>query len=239
MLNIFRPMPVEARRENRAAYQQFLRARDGLLDMEKRTLSLREEAMARYEKPLSRLREIDRDLFDAQYSRYDRALATPPEALLLLALVKVNAAEAFGVDTTFEKALRETTKHGDALELTLLVEELYHTRILLSSAALYGLEVVLPYKPPLGFRAVIFGIGRAPEFISRPLILASEILGTLLFSNLLKKAGEILRQDRSQVRAIAQDHVSAVENERAEARGDVDGVTQSRRVAHQIADQIQ
>jgi hypothetical protein len=195
MSEIFHAMSSEARQETRTAYRQFLLARDGVLDMEKRTLSQREEAMFRYSKPLTKVRELDRRLFEAQYSAYNRALPTSPETLLLLTLVKVNAAEAYGVSATIENALQQASRDGDALELTLLVEELYHTRILLSSALLYGLEVTAPYQPPAGFRAVIFGIGRGPEFISRPIVLAGEVLGSLLFLNLLKKAGEVLRYD--------------------------------------------
>ena len=57
MLDIFRPLPPEARRESLAAYQKFLANRDGALDLEKRQLERREAGMQRYEKPLSRMRE--------------------------------------------------------------------------------------------------------------------------------------------------------------------------------------
>jgi hypothetical protein len=195
MPDLFVALSPAARREQRASYYQFLLARDGALDVEKRTLSHREEGMVRYSKALPSVRQLDRKLFEDQYAAFDASIPTPPEVLLLLALVKVNAAEAYGVNTNFDKALRKLTLQGDPLELTLLVEELYHTRILLSSAVLYGMEINAPYKPSTGLRALIHGIGHSPEFLSRALTLAGEIMGTLFFLELLGKAGQILRHD--------------------------------------------
>jgi hypothetical protein len=195
MLDLFRPLPPEARRENLAAYQKFLNDRDGVVDVEKRTLARREEGVAHYMKPLPRVREMDRALFDAQYASFDPKIATSPEMLLLMALVKVNAAEAYGVDQNYERVSRRAVKNDDALELTLLVEETYHTRILLSAAVLYGIEVKAPFTPPTSLRALIGGITYSPEFLSRPLTLAAEILGTLLFLNLFDKCSDVLRHD--------------------------------------------
>jgi hypothetical protein len=195
MLDIFRPLPPEARRESLAAYQKFLANRDGALDLEKRQLERREAGMQRYEKPLSRMREIDRDLFKAQYASFDTKVATSPEVLLLLALVKVNAAEAFGVNRNFERVLRRAVKNDDTCELTLLIEETYHTRILLSTALSYGIETAAPYTPPAALRTLIGGIAASPTFVARPLTLAAEVLGVLLFLNLLEKCREVLRHD--------------------------------------------
>lgn len=195
MLDIFRPLPPEARRENRAAYQQFLTARDGAMDIEKQQLVRREAGMLRYEKPLPRIREVDRDLFNAQYASFDAKVATPPELLLLLALVKANAAEAFGVTQVFDAIHRRAVKNNDMCELTLMVEETYHTRILLSTALSYGVEMTAPYKPPVALRTLIAGVSVAPEIVSRPLTLAAEILGLCTFLNLLEKSREVLRHD--------------------------------------------
>jgi hypothetical protein len=195
MLDIFKPLPPADRRANLAAYQKFLADRDGVMDVEKRQLSRREERMARYERPLSHIREIDRELFTAQYASFNPKIETPPEVLLLVALVKVNAAEAFGVNQTFEKVFRRAVKNDDTCELTLLIEETYHTRILLSTALSYGIEVESAYQPPTALRALISAIGLSPMVIARPLTLASEVLGVLLFLNLLEKTRVVLRHD--------------------------------------------
>jgi hypothetical protein len=195
MLDIFKPLPTEARRESRAAYQKFLTARDGAMDIDMQQLVRREAGMLRYEKPLPRIREVDRDLFNAQYASFDAKIATPPELLLLLALVKANAAEAFGVTQVFEAVHRRAVKNNDMCELTLIVEETYHTRILLSTALSYGVEMSTPYKPPTALRTLIAGVAFTPELVSRPLTLAAEILGLCTFLNLLEKSREVLRHD--------------------------------------------
>jgi hypothetical protein len=115
--------------------------------------------------------------------------------MLLIALVKINAAEAFGVNQTFEKVLRRAVKNDDKCELMLLIEETYHTRILLSTALTYGVELKSAYKPPTALRALISTIGLSPMIVARPLTLASEVLAVLLFMNLLEKARVILRHD--------------------------------------------
>jgi hypothetical protein len=195
LVDIFRPVHPDARRENLAAYQRFLADRDGVLDLDRRQLSRREEGMLRYERPLSRIREIDRELFASQYASFDSKVETPPELLLLIALVKVNAAEAFGVHRNFERVLRRAVENDDRCELTLLIEETYHTRILLSTALSYGIEVKSAFKPPAALRTLIGTIAMSPRFISRPLTLAAETLGVLLFLNLLEKCRVILRHD--------------------------------------------
>ena len=194
MVDLFSPLTPDAA-ANRAAYQSFLTARDGVVDVERRTLTRREEGMARYTRPLSRLRELDRALFDAQYASFDPKVEMPPEMMLLMALVKVNAAESFGAIGRTTRSSVDALKHNDALELTLVIEETYHTRILLSSAVLYGIEVTSPFKPPATLRALISGITLSPHFISRPLTLASECSARCVFTNLLEKARDVLKHD--------------------------------------------
>ncbi len=195
MFDLFRPMEALAQREQRLHYRQFLADRDGTPDVAARTLSHREERLTRFLNPGIQPRELDRGLFDAQYARFDASRRTSPEALLLLTLVKMNAAEAFGVDSSYPKALRRARSLEDDLELILLIEETYHTKILLSSALLYDIAVDAPYSPPAGLRLLIAGIEHAPEAIARPLTLAAEILGTVSFLGLLHAARRICASD--------------------------------------------
>jgi hypothetical protein len=195
VIDIFRPVPRDARRENIAAYQKFLLDRDGVMDLEKRQLSRREERMVRYERPLSRIREMDRQLFAKHYESFDARAAIPADLLLLLALVKINAAEAYGVETCYDTVLRRAVKNDDGCELRVLVEETYHTRILVSTALSYGIEVTSPYRPPTTLRTLIATIGKSPTLFARPLTLASEVLAVLMFLNLLEKSRAVLRHD--------------------------------------------
>jgi hypothetical protein len=195
MLDVFSPLTPDAQRSNRAAYRQHLVERDGLPDIETLTLPRREEGMARYAKPLSRVREIDRPLFLEQYAHFNPRGRLSPEALLLMALVKLNAAEHYGVTQTFEMVRDRALSGEDDVELLLLIEETYHTRILLSSAPLWGLDIDKPSKPPLFLQGLIVGIVRGPELLSRPLVLASEVVATVMCLNLLHAAGDILKHD--------------------------------------------
>ena len=53
-------------------------------------------------------------LFAAQYSRYDRRRPTPREMLLLLVLLKINAAETYSVENAL---VMEIMRYGDELDV--------------------------------------------------------------------------------------------------------------------------
>ena len=91
----------------------------------------------------------------------------------------------------------------------LLCEETYHTRILLSTALSYGVDVGSAYEPPASLRVLIGAIGATPTFLARPLIFASEILGVLVFSNLLEKSRKILSHD-PELRDAVEERLSEV-----------------------------
>jgi hypothetical protein len=195
-MDVFALVPKQDRGPLRADYRAFLAARDGTLDLEARTLSKREERLQRFfVSQGSRSRAIDRDLFDSQYARFDTRRSTPDEVLLLLSLLKVNAAEAFGVSETFDRVFTRAKELDDDTELLLLVEESYHTKILLSAASIYGLEVSTTFTPPAALRALISGILHAPDVVARPLTLAGEILGTMVILNLLEATGRVFRDE--------------------------------------------
>jgi len=189
-MEVFTAVPKDARASIRREYRSFLHARDGEVDLEKRTLSRREKDMGRF--LIRGRREIDHDLFESQYIRFDPKKKTSNEELLLLSLVKVNAAESYGVAQTIEPALAAAASGADDTELVLLVEEFYHTKILLSAACLYGLEVGAAAEPHVGLRALVASIASLPQTLARPLTLAGEIMGVLTFLELLDVARRVL-----------------------------------------------
>lgn len=202
MIDTFAALPAEVRRARRKEYRAFLAERDGDVDFQRRTLARREARMRSYEKSPARLRSMDEKTFAQHYAAFDARRRPTPEMMLLLALVKVNAAEAFGVTMTFGKMMKRALQDDDDLEPVLLIEETYHTRILLSAARLYGIQVDAPYVPPSALRVLIGGIANTPESISRPLTMAGEILGTLMFANLLTVARKVLPDDPELADAI-------------------------------------
>jgi hypothetical protein len=206
MSSAFSALPVEARREQRLAYRSFLEARDGAVDVERRTLSRREERMHRFLTPAASTREIDRALFDEQYARYDARRETSREVLLLLALVKINAAEAYGVERMIEPLKARVRKDADDLELVVTIEEDYHTKILLSASVLYGMSITAPYRPRASLRALMGAIATVSHSMSRPIILVAELLGTTYFLDLLRVAREVLR-DLPEVRDAVEERL--------------------------------
>lgn len=194
-MDLFTAVPKDRRPGRLSEYRSYLEDRDGDVNIENRTLSRREESIQRFEARPAKCRELDKVEFLRQYASFDERAKPSPEMLLLLALVKVNAAEAYGVNRTFRKALDKALQSDDDIEVRILCEETYHTRILLSSANRYGIELRDPYRPPSALKALIGSIGIAPELVARPLTLAGEIVGTLLFRKLLEVTERVLADD--------------------------------------------
>ncbi len=195
MLDLFAAAPKDLRRARLREYGEYLEARDGELNLANQTLSRREDSIKRYETPPRVPREMDEAEFRKQYVSFDKRKAPSPEMLLLLSLVKVNSAEAYGVSRNFQRTMDRALKNDDDAELRILCEEGYHTRILLSSANRYGIEVREPYRPPSALRVIIGSIATAPMAIARPLTLAGEIIATLMFIKLLHAAERVLAND--------------------------------------------
>ena len=203
-MQAFSPVSRRARSTILRDYRDYLQARDGVVDAAQRTLSKREEAMRRFF--VAGDRPMDRALFERQYRRFDPTCKTPREMLLLLALVKVNAAEAYGVQRTIDGAIARAQRSDDDTELVLLVEESYHTKILLSAARLYGIEVPAAARPDLALRTLVSSIAALPAFLARPLALAGEMLGVLVFLELLDVARTVL-EDAPSVRDAVEERL--------------------------------
>ena len=195
MFDVFAPAPKQLRQTRLAEYRQYLIERDGDMNLQARTLSRREVRIAKYEALPTTQRDMDAAEFQTQYRAFDKHKALSPEMLLLLALVKVNSAEAYGVARNFQRAMTRALHNDDEAELRILLEEGYHTRILLSSANLYGIELREPYRPPSALRVLIGGIATAPMTLARPLTLAGEIIASLMFAKLVNVTQRVLAND--------------------------------------------
>ena len=195
MSDLFAVAPPALRRARLEEYNQNLVDRDGEMNLHERTLSRREAAMQKYETPVKAARSMDAEEFRRQYLQFEAGKTLPPEMVLLLALVKVNAAEAYGVARNFQRTLGRALRNEDDSELRILCEECYHTRILLSSANHYHIEARHPYQPPSALRILIGGIATAPMLLARPLTLAGEIIATLMFIKLLGVTRRVLAGD--------------------------------------------
>lgn len=214
MLDVFAPIPKDLRYAKLREYGEYLIERDGELNIAERTLSKREASITKFETAPAQVRDIDRAKFARHYRAFDKHESLSDEMLLLLSLVKVNAAEAYGVEQNFQRTIDRAVKKNDDVELRIICEETYHTRILLSSGNRYGIDVTDPYRPPSAFRIMIGGIAVSPEAIARPLTLAGEIIATLTFIKLIGITQKVLAHDPETRDALEQRLIEITTDER-------------------------
>ncbi len=210
MNTVFDPIPVSMRREGLEAYAAFLAERDGEPDFERGTLAHREASALSFEETSQRYDEpCEASLFDAQHQRYDGRRPTSDEALLLLVFAKINANEAYGV----KRVNWSARVGGDDLRARLfrlvLLEETYHTRLLLSATVPFGLRVTEPARPIPVTRAIVAGISGLPEVASRPIVFGGEILGILTFLRLVGAVRRVFA-DRPEIRDALEERVTEV-----------------------------
>ena len=193
---LFTRIPDDERREQLAAFAEFVARRDGVPDLRSRTLSRREEVLRRLEAPAVTFPgRIDPALFAAQYARYDGGRPTSREMLLLLVLLKINAAETYSVENALVMMSRcRNPQRG--VRLATLLQECYHTKILLSSARLFGVPAEFQYQSFFRLiKALDVALFRLPDSMSDALKLASEIYSVIIFTRILQATRDIVGHD--------------------------------------------
>src|ERR1700759_4747978 len=116
MLDLFAPTPKDLRRARLRKDHDYLVDRDGEMNVNERTLSKRETLIANYESKPALTRAMDEAEFRRQYVAFDKRKRHDPELLLLLSLVKVNSAEAYGVARNFQRVMSRALKQNDEAE---------------------------------------------------------------------------------------------------------------------------
>ena len=188
-----------------AAYGSFLEQRDGEPDAAWTSLRRRSEAMRRLSVSTVHFRgAVDADLFREQYLRYSPSRATPDEMLLVLSFVKLNQNEAYAVGVVDRAGTAKTD-----LDRRVLLQETYHTRILLSAAGLFGLAVPGPLEPPWALRPIIHLLAHLPRAAMHVVALANEIIGLVLFTRLLESTRRVMR-DQPELRDALEERVVEV-----------------------------
>ena len=168
-----------------AEYSSFLEQRNGTgepggaFPHRERWLERANAAAVRYggEVPVDTLARHPRDVGD-------------PCLRALMAFVKINAGEAYGVEAVGRARHSRplTDAPLDRVERLLLQEEQYHTRILAGAANQFGLSPpASAYRAPLATRVLIGTLVHAPEAFFHPVLLAAEVGGLFLFNWLLQQ----------------------------------------------------
>ena len=150
---------------------------------------------------------IDPELFAAHVQGVHRrntpaTRSLPHDLLFVFACVRANAYEAYSVEKLIDTAHFAQATMQDRINLTIMLEEYYHTRFLLSIADLFDLTLDYTPHPPFVVRALIAGLGYLPRGIAHPLTLCSEIMGLALFVKLFALARTVFAAEPAICEAI-------------------------------------
>jgi hypothetical protein len=192
MSTAFEPMTAAEQSEFRAAYLAYLRNRDGVPDLKRRSFDVRERFFAELDSAPScwvGLLPVDQAVFDRNHARRNPEPNLDEVMLWALATAKTNRAERYGVDyaLAYHDVTREVESDPHAY---IQVEEFYHTRILRDALAAIGLRMEMG-QPGIMARVMIRAMVQLPEKYANVLVLCGEVCGVAVFSMLLAKAREL------------------------------------------------
>lgn len=194
--SLFGTIPDGQREDLLQDYLAFLARRDGALDAHGR-FAHREAWLAEASRTAAaHPRPMAQATFEAQYAARRPDATLPPEHVALMAFVKMNAGEAYGVEAVGrarEKVWRERPDAFSRVEQLLGNEERYHTRILVGAAEHFGVKAEGAWRPPLMLRLLIGGLVHVPRGMFHPVLLASELAGVFQFNWTLRRVGELFR----------------------------------------------
>jgi hypothetical protein len=176
----FRALSDAERARHLDAYTRFLEQRDGTIDLVHRTLSQREI----FFRDLERQRVVWKGGIDVEgfWQRFLGTAKPPIDARTrwLVALAKANEGESYGVDLELKRLARRNHADVDRREIYLLLEELYHSRILAEACRTCGFELKLQ-PPRWSMRWLIRLIQVLPEWARWVPVLCGEVLGSTVF----------------------------------------------------------
>lgn len=179
-----------------SAYLDFLRRRNGPA-LDGGGFETRERMMSELAAGIEPSRKIDNERFNRNYAGFVDTDLTQDE-LALLAFVKINAGEAYGVEVT-SKARAHLLKRERPIyrvEEVITEEETYHTRILVGATAHFeGLEVSGAWRPAWPLKLLIFCLAQFPPSLFHPVLLGAEVAGVFSFNWLLNRVHTLFPDD--------------------------------------------
>ncbi len=195
--SFYAPVPETPREDLLRAYQGFLEERNGAWQADGTAARREAWLTAEAADPARHAAALDAELFERLYVRFEGA-NHPPALLALLAFVKMNAGEAYGVEviSRIRHGRPETGELFDTVERTLGREERYHTRILLGATGAFGLAPPRgAWRPPLPLKLLIATLAYTPRRFFHPVLLGAEIGGVFILNWLICRVGEIFRHE--------------------------------------------
>jgi hypothetical protein len=132
-------------------------------------------------------------------AKFEKQYATPTRQGMdltlaaLLAFVKVNAGEAYGVEVvTRRRHGRKPRGLFERVERLVGQEETYHTRILLGATRQFDVpEPQGAWRPSLPLQLTIGALAFSPKSLFHPVLLGSEVAGVFTFNWMLSRVGEL------------------------------------------------
>lgn len=192
--SFFGSVPETPRDDILAAYLDFLERRNGTIDA-KQPYPRREEWLIDVEtSPPLYPDALDEDLFNRSWTEFQPEAAEIPALVSLLAFVKVNAGEAYGVEAVSKARHQKpvTSDLFDRVERVLSREETYHTKILLGATRQFNVpEPSGFWSPPLPVKLLIGTLVHAPRVFFHPVLLSAEVGGVYTFNWMLKRVGTL------------------------------------------------
>lgn len=192
--SFYAPAPAPEKAEDAfLAYMDYLKARNG----DPNTFEDREKRMANVfdNSPVRGKLDIDVARFNRNYTNFKETDITDEEKAVL-AFVKINAGEAYGVEVT-SKARAHLWELPDTMykvEKIVGREEDYHTRLLLGATQHFeGLTVTEAFRPTWPMRLTIGILARLPQSMFHPVLLGAEVSGLYVFNWLLNRLGTLFK----------------------------------------------
>jgi hypothetical protein len=154
-------------------FRDFLRVRDGAVDMRRRTLAHREAFFASLERePVRSSVRIDRETFRRNMAWGKLEPGLDERMIWLLATAKINQGESYAV-ALMELHERHTVRDDvDLASLHVFFQDRYHCRILAELLAMFGLPAET-HEPTAFVRMAIKVMMHLPDRVTMPLRAAS------------------------------------------------------------------
>lgn len=185
VLDPFRILEKGEKEQQVDAYLRYLKQEDGDIDIANKSLSKREDRVADFKLKL----ETEKSDSVPLEKIHQYMHSTPPDSLdkrllWLLIAAKANRGEKYGADKKIDDLRNEGVNNPPDVGQYILMEEQYHTKILVGACQICGLDIEIP-DPPKILKLVINQMLKLPKLPSDFLIFLGEVVGVHTFQLML------------------------------------------------------
>ncbi|MFL5318576.1 MAG: hypothetical protein ACJ790_02895 [Myxococcaceae bacterium] len=209
-ITFFAPLRDGSRDAHLDEYLQLLEVRNGTLATDGTYPNREAWLTAINAHPVRYHGHIDSAEFERNFETFDPRGTTNRPLVTLLAFIKMNAGEAYGIEAVSKVRHRKPplgSDRFDHLERIISKEERYHSRILAGATKQFGLpEPKSAYRPPLPLRALIGALMFAPKPAFHSVLLGAEVGGVFAVNWLLGRVREVFG-DQPEIRDLMEERL--------------------------------